>query len=134
MNSGYTLLEMLISIFILSIIILLLAFNYASQSESSKLSSTLLQLQTILESARSCALATGDEAIITFSDSVVTVDCDEHLSYEFTGIVITTNFPNDTGKFYASGVISQGATIEVCVPKRCKQLTIAVGRSDVTIK
>ncbi|WOO87619.1 type II secretion system protein [Mollicutes bacterium LVI A0039] len=134
-DDGFTLIEMLISLLIISCITTLLVYNIYNQVQATNLETASKQIVTLLETARSCALANQSNSTVEFASSSVTVSCpDMQRVWQFDNMVIDTNFPDNTAVFYKSGVVNQGATIKMCNETRCQIITIGVGRSDVQIK
>lgn len=134
-KSGFTLLEMLVSIFIITLILSFVSYNIIGEVRRSQVSSTAMQVQSIVELSRSCALASGAESILSFSNSNASLSC-EYLNknFYFDQVEVNTNFPNNTAKFNKDGVINQGATIDICNNFSCQQVTVGVGSSDAQIK
>ncbi len=134
-SSGFTLLEMLFSIFLIAIIISFVSSNLINEVSRSDVTSAGYEIQAGLELARSCALATAEDATVSFGQSAVTIKCERvDRNLKFDDVVITTNFPNNIAKFDEHGNVSQAATIEICNQRLCQTLTIGVGRSDVNVK
>lgn len=134
-NSGFTLIEMLLSVFIISIIASFVAYNLVSEVRQSDLTNARLQIDAGLELARSCAIAGDTESEVVFETSQLTIECQNlEQTIKFDGIEISTNFPNNTAIFNPHGIVNQAATIEVCNSSGCNQLTIGVGRSYASFK
>lgn len=126
---------MLISLFIITLIVILVSYNLIAEVRRSNVMAASYQVQTLIELGRSCAMATTDESSIQFSNNKAVVNCQNTINnFEFDNVTITTNLPNDTISFYSTGVVNQGATIDICNNQMCKQVTIGVGVSDAQVK
>lgn len=134
-KSGFTLLEMLFSILIITIIVGFVSYNIVYEVRRSQLTNGQYQVAGSLELARSCAMATRSGGQVIFEADRINVSC-EHMSQEIIvdKVTLTTNFPADTAKFDEGGIINQGATIDVCNQSGCRAVTVGVGSSDVQIK
>lgn len=134
-NHGFTLIEMLFSVFIIAIIVSLITYNVVYEVRRSELSNSQLQIEGSLELARSCAIANQTMSSVTFGRHQLAIECvDSNQTVAFDNVEITTNFPNNVATFNSSGIVNQAATIDICNPSGCEQLTIGVGRSDVNVK
>lgn len=132
---GFTLLEMLFSLFIITIIVSFVSYNVILEVRTSQVTNASLQVSASLEAGRSCAMASREDASVKFSAEKIEVDCNKNTHViEVPKVEITTNFPSDTAKFNSRGVVNRGATINVCNKSGCKRVTIGIGRSDVQIK
>lgn len=134
-KTGFTLLEMLISIFIITLILSFVSYNIIGEVRRSQVSSAAMQVQSIIELTRSCALASGEDGILKFGEAYASLSC-EYLNknYYFDQVEVNTNFPDNTAKFNQEGVVNQGATIDICNNFSCQQVTVGVGSSDAQIK
>lgn len=126
---------MLISVFIVSVILIFVTYNMVREAQVSSVNSSAFRIQQVMEGARSCAMASGIDSKVRFEANTVLVTCMEtNYKLKFEDEQITNNFPGSVAIFNENGVVSQGATINVCNQRQCKTLTIGVGRSDVQIK
>lgn len=134
-NEGFTLIEMLFSVFIIAIIVSVITYNVVYEVRRSELSNSQLQIEASLELARSCAIANQEQSRVIFKPNQLQIDCfGSQQAIAFPNAEITTNFPNDIVSFNQSGIVNQAGTVDICNESGCKQLTIGVGRSDVNVK
>lgn len=134
-NEGFTLIEMLLSVFIIAIIVSLITYNIVYEVRKSELSNSQLQIEGSLELARSCAIANRQDSRVVFGLHELQIDCYDNVqAVEFENVEINTNFPNNVAIFNSSGSVNQAATIDICNVSGCVQLTIGVGRSDINVK
>ncbi len=126
---------MLMGLFVLSILLIYITFNISNEVNKSILSSASLQVKSILETTRSCSLATNKTATVVFSDNSALFTCgDEKETIIFDKVNLTTNFKENKVSFNSNGSIHQGGTINICKNDSCKKVTIGIGKSDVQIK
>lgn len=134
-KAGFTLLEMLFSLLIIAIIMMFVSANVLAVVRASQVKNGARQVVASLEYARSCALASKEEAKLVFTEDGIGITCrQDHREIKIEQVSITTNFPKNTAVFNQSGVVNQGASINVCNQSGCQQVTIGIGRSDVQIK
>lgn len=133
-NSGFTLIEMLLSVFIISLLMVIISFDLVAEVRKADVQAATLEIQTILEGARSCAMATNSESSVKFNHNQILVNCGTEYNFELENVDVTTNFPNQTAIFDHNGIVNQAATINVCNNQSCSKLTVGIGRSDVQIK
>lgn len=134
-NYGFTLLEMLLSVFILSLITILVSFNVVDEVRKNQLRDDAYKIQMALETARSCSIATSSKSKLEFlSDKILYTCSSMKKEIKFDDRKLKTNFPNNIAVFNQKGAINRAATISVCLENTCKNLTIGIGKSDVKIK
>lgn len=134
-TNGFTMIEMLFSLLIISMLMIFITFNLIGEVTASNLKSATLTIQSVLEGARSCAIATKQTSSVVFNENSLEVNCGtaDYVS-RLNRVTVSTNFPNSTATFTKSGIVNQAATIEVCSKSKCTDITIGIGRSDVQIK
>lgn len=132
---GFTLLEMLVSLLIISVITLFVSYNAVAEVRSNQVQAGSRQVAASLEYGRSCAMASKLESKLIFKPHQIAIECSQNdRELSFDNVDITTNFPNNTATFNQRGIINQGATINVCNQSGCTRVTIGIGSSDVQIK
>lgn len=132
-DDGFTLIEMLLSVFIVSIIASFVIINLTTEVKNTNLSTTSLKIQSAIEMTRSCALSSAESETLVITNNQITSSCvDSDLKLE--DITINSNFPNQTITFNQSGNIERGGTIEVCQNDSCQNIVIGIGASDVKIR
>ncbi len=132
-DDGFTLIEMLLSLFIVSIIATFVIINLTTEVRDTNLSTTSLKVQSIIEMTRSCALSTAQETELKLGSNNLQSSCiDSQLSLE--GVILTSNFPNQTIEFNSNGNVKRGGTIDLCQRGKCQSVVIGIGASDVKIK
>lgn len=134
-NQGFTLVEMLLVVALIGTVIYIFTFNITKAVTLNRVTSASYQIESILNSAQSCAIALGSKAVVNFETNRISVNCDEQQQQSnFPRVTITTNASNNQLSYNYLGNISQGATIDICAKQICKQLTASIGRSSVEIK
>lgn len=131
---GFTLIEMLLSVFIISLLMVIISFDLVTDVRRADVQAASLELQSILEGTRSCAIATNSNSSVTFNNNIIDIKCDREYQFVLKNVDVVTNFPNQVATFDRNGIINQGATIDVCNNQKCNKMTVGIGRSDVQIK
>lgn len=133
MDDGFTLIEMLLSVFIVAIIATFVIINLTEEVGNTNLTTASLKVQSVIEMTRSCALTTAETANIVLDAHHVQSSCiDSEL--DLGELNITSNFPSQTLSFNSNGNIIRGGTIEICNENECQKIVIGIGASDVKIE
>lgn len=133
-NEGFTLLEMLISVFIISIIFYMFIFDIANEVKEGRIRSTSFEIEAVIEGTRSCGIANQTSSVVTLLTSDIVIDCgEESYDVQLEDVNITSNFPNNKIEFSEKGIVKRGGTINVCSKEVCEKITIGIGKSKVNV-
>lgn len=133
-NEGFTLLEMLISVFVISIILYMFVYEITNEVQAGEVRSAAFEVEALVEGARSCALANQSNSTVTVKTSGLIINCSAD-SYEakLDEVELTSNFPSDKIEFSEKGIVKRGGTVNVCKHKVCEKVTIGIGKSKVNV-
>ncbi len=134
-DKGFTLLEMLLSVFVISTITWLVTYNIIEVNYRKELSEATKMVVVYLEGAKNCSIASNLESEVIFDKQVMVQTCvNINNGYEYPNVEITTNFNQDTVSFTKRGTVKKGGTVTICNKIKCNYVTIGVGNSDIRIK
>ncbi len=135
MDKGFTLLEMLLSLFVVITIVWLITYNIYRVNSQSQLSEATHIVAMYLEGAKNCSIATAKETEVSLSQVGINSSCQiVQNQYQFEDVELTTNFSNNIVTFNERGNALKGGTITICNHIGCKYVTVGVGNSDIRIK
>ncbi len=135
MDRGFTLLEMLLSLFVIMTIVWLITYNIYQVNSQSQLTETTRIVAMYLEGAKNCSIATATETVVNLSQVGINGSCQlVENEYQFEDVEVTTNFINNSVTFNERGNALKGGTITICNHIGCKYVTVGVGNSDIRIK
>ncbi len=124
-NKGYTLLEALVVINILSLVVLMFITSLNVNVQALKFNQEILIINKSIDQARICAI--DNKSQIKIDKKQITVSCPGGKKiYKFTAS-LTSNFQNGEMKFSKLGKLTQAGTISITNGFQVHQMKINIG-------
>jgi competence protein ComGD len=128
-NFGFTLMEMLMVMFIVSIIMGVLMIGEHSIYRDDAFNRFYENFQNDIYLAQMCAYNNNTNSEIVIDNEFYIVSCDGYekkYTYD-ANCTIATNFPDNTIKFNENGNINQAGTINMCMSGECYDIVFNLG-------
>lgn len=133
-NKGFTLLEMLMVLLVVTVIIYSFSNVYYGYIVSNKLSQSVMQFSTVLDEAKYCAILNNQDTYITIHENYYTYRCKEEKKYDFEkGVKVTSNYSSGI-KFTSRGTVNRAGTITFECDGKQKQIVISIGNGGYYVK
>lgn len=135
-NQGFTLLEMLVVLIIISLIFTITAFNYLPVYTNVGLTSEVKTLKSALEVLKLDALISNQDSELQLTNTAFTCYLGKTQIYQhefFQPLTVTSNFPNNAITINDDGRVSRGGRINLATAQAKKSLiiNISMGRSKI---